>query len=106
MTRLYPILPKTSNMEKLVNVPAGTWAKVIEIQTKYDTHNQDDLLFEKLEDSNVMRLYEFSLFGWGRMKLAKSVLGYTTDRNEMTEILTAQGLPLSLLDEIRGLNWS
>lgn len=115
-TRLYP---ETSPdiMEHLAGVPAGTWDRL----SKYESINpernssEEDVWYDKLfQDHDLLALYNFKLFGWGKLTPEVSgylkdhghntVCGQTQDPMQVKEILFRQGV--SIESCIIHLSWS
>ena len=112
-TRLYPATQDPVKLEKLCGVPAGTAVKLKLIEDAHkDSHEELYNTLDLSENSDARTLFDFNLFGWGRMALDRGCTGHTEDTMEMVRILTAQSERLYGLSVLRviffsgGLHWS
>ena len=123
-TRLYPLTKNESIIERLAGVPEGTTQKLRAFEKLRESINSDEW-HDKLSDSPAMdRLYDFELFGWGKLNseqwdLAKAICGdeeyysgSTKDPEQVRLMLNAlhdqwkETLGLINIDELDGVYWS
>ena len=131
-TRLYPVTTNPAILERLADVPAGTYAKrqVIkdeekqrkaeltrlyeqgEIKEPQIYWKFDDLareFYDKMqEDDDVSALDHFILFGWGKIRFEGDYCGEATDPDRVDQILFWQGVSLNGVEisELEGVYWS
>lgn len=131
-TRLYPIADNAT-LEALCGAPAGAWAKMEEIVSKYqdlqteEAFNAQDKEFE--ENAGTEDCYHFQLYGWGKLNAAQYAVieklcpneepwgGSTTDPKAINALLMALGkgvilggqspwnLAIANRAKITGLGW-
>lgn len=98
-TRLYPITKDPINLEKLAVVPAGTYAKLTELNAlKPDSHNFYDpdveAWYDLVEDDpDVHTLYNFIMSGWGRVRMPNlGCAGIAVNPVEIARIMAGHDL--------------
>ena len=126
-TRLYPNTKNETKLEILAAVPAGTFAKLNEFETKWknnpeqavhdyiklhpdDAEIQNDIDYIKFNDRQttpaVDELKNFLLYGWGRIKFTPSEwTGETKDPLETQKMLIAQEIYNVSCEMCEGVNW-
>lgn len=91
-TRLYPLTKNKASIEKMAGVPEGTHAKLDEIESRYSEMRGDEFHHTIHADSNVGALYNFILFGWGRVQWPiNECYGSTTEPELVANMLCEQG---------------
>jgi len=91
-TRLYPLTKNKASIEKMAGVPEGTHAKLEEIESRYSEMRGDEFHHAIHADSNVGALYNFILFGWGRVQWPiNECYGSTTKHDLVAAMLVEQG---------------
>lgn len=125
-TRLYPITDNISIIERLAGVAPGTDVLLRQLEatwkeTRSDVWDSDTLydLLDQHPDAN--RLYDFQLFGWGKLNLQQWALirtmttseddlyaGSTTDPVMMKKLLelVAHNCWDNNLEGLSGVRWN
>jgi hypothetical protein len=100
--RLYPKDVSPEQMERLADVPAGTWARLEAYEAKQpnEAGPKLDAWYDGLyHDADMVNLHQFKTFGWGRVKaetmeLIRSIgdenAGHTDDPKQISGLLTLQ----------------
>lgn len=117
-TRLYPMTKDPVKLELLAGVPAGTHAKLTELEAKYGT-NYDGLYgaLYTVGNEDLLELNSFLLCGWGRLQCNVAqwgmdyVSGSTTDSGQVRCMLADQDVMTNnfrsiVVELCEGLCWS
>jgi hypothetical protein len=120
--RLYPATKDEAKLEKLAGVPAGTAAKLRDLEAKYPiTKEMDFFQVQAVYNGKYGELYapgngdlnhyhSFLLFGFGRFAGGKDcdggseVGGSTTDTAKVEALLRLHGVQVTMA-EVEGLYW-
>lgn len=108
--RLYPITNDPAKWEKMARVPAGTAARLRELEKRFTVEDRLlDIFYTALYQSPLMaRLSEFELSGWGKRGVTAE-MGYSgseTDPVQVAEILRRVGVEYDPNIHGEGVHWS
>ena len=124
-TRLYPITDRVDLLERLAGVSEGTSERLKELEKLRETMETIDWYNEIEKYPEAMRLYDFQLFGWGKLNteqwgIVKETCstdeeywcGHTRDPKLVLELLNAadsywkETLGLINIEELDGVAWN
>jgi len=124
-TRLYPLTERTDLIERIAGVPQGTTKILEELKQKREVWGTD-AWYDMMDDyPDAMRLYDFQLFGFGKLNTAQWDIaisiygpddvyngGYTKDKSLVREMLNnvdsywKATLGLINIEDLDGVGWN
>lgn len=123
-TRLYPNTRNVAALERLARVPAGTKARLEEMEARHKKElepfagkapwERQEIEYrqwcEKNDDEAIGTLDAFETFGWGKFRPCGLANGYAGSLDDLTDcavVLRGNGINLTLeeLQLTEGLHW-
>lgn len=108
--RLYPATKDRKKLERLANVPFGTFDR---LDTLVKEHGSEDAFYSVIFNDaqfTCNKLHNFLIFGWGKFKPTSRVndcCGSTKVMDAIREVLRINEIWITLADlNEEGINWS